>query len=98
MLARCRSVRQGNPSKPRERQHGAASTRAGVHQSLTTEQFVLQAARSANVGEMTGRATVYMGTVSSSLIAFGFLAQVVTNLDPFVAAVLPAVFLMGEFT
>jgi hypothetical protein len=36
--------------------------------------------------------------VSSSLIAFGFLAQVVTRLDPFVAAVLPAVFLLGEFT
>jgi hypothetical protein len=66
--------------------------------ALTTEQFVLQAAHSANVGEMTGRGTVYMGTVSSSLIAFGFLAQVTTHLDPFVAAVLPAVFLLGEFT
>jgi hypothetical protein len=66
--------------------------------ALTTEQFVLQAARSANIGEMTGRATVYMGTVSSALIAFGFLAQVVAHLDPFVVAVLPAVFLLGEFT
>ena len=66
--------------------------------ALTTEQFVLQAARSANVGEMTGRGTIYMGAVSSALIAFGFLAQVVTRLDPFVAAVLPAVFLLGEFT
>jgi hypothetical protein len=66
--------------------------------ALTTEQFVLQAARSANVGEMTGRGTVYMGAVSSSLIALGFLAQVVTHLDPFVAAVLPAVFVLGEFT
>jgi hypothetical protein len=66
--------------------------------ALTTEQFVLQAARSANVGEMTGRATIYMGAVSSALIALGFLAQVVTHLDPFVAAVLPALFLLGEFT
>jgi hypothetical protein len=66
--------------------------------ALTTEQFVLQAARSANVGEMTGRGTIYMGTVSSSLIALGFLAQVVTHLDPVVAAVLPAVFVLGEFT
>jgi hypothetical protein len=66
--------------------------------ALTTEQFVLQAARSANIGEMTGRGTVYMGAVSSSLIALGLLAQVVTRLDPFVAAVLPAVFLLGEFT
>jgi hypothetical protein len=38
-----------------------------------------------------------MWTVSSALIAFGFLAQVTTHLDPFVAAVLPAV-LLGEFT
>jgi transposase len=66
--------------------------------ALTTEQFVLQAARSANIGEMIGRGTVYMGTVSSALIAFGFLAQVTTRLDPFVAAVLPAVYLLGEFT
>jgi hypothetical protein len=66
--------------------------------ALTTEQFVLQAARSANVGEMTGRGTIYMGAVSSSLIALGFLAQVVSRLEPFVAAVLPAVFLLGEFT
>ena len=66
--------------------------------AVTTEQFVLQAARSATVGEMTGRATIYMGAVSSALIAFGFLAQIVTHLDPFVAAVLPAVFLLGEFT
>jgi hypothetical protein len=66
--------------------------------ALTTEQFVLQAARSANVGEMTGRGTIYMGAVSSSLIALGFLAQVVSRLEPFVAAVVPAVFLLGEFT
>jgi hypothetical protein len=66
--------------------------------ALTTEHFVLQGARSANIGEMIGRATVYMGAVSSTLIAFGFLAQVCTRLDPFVAAVLPAVFLLGEFT
>ncbi|MFL6185681.1 MAG: hypothetical protein ACJ745_12800 [Actinomycetes bacterium] len=66
--------------------------------ALTTEHFVLQSARSAAVGEMVGRATIYMGAVSSALIAFGFLAQVVTHLDPFVAAVLPAVFLLGEFT
>src|SRR4029453_2206811 len=51
-----------------------------------------------NIGEMTGRATVYMGAGSSSLIAFGFLAQVVTHLDPFVAAGLPAVVLLGDFT
>ena len=36
--------------------------------------------------------------MSSALVAFGFLAQVATRLDPFVAAVLPALFILGEFT
>jgi hypothetical protein len=66
--------------------------------ALATERFVLQAARSAIVGEQVGRGSIYLGAVSSALIALGFLAQVVTRLDPFVAAVLPALFLLGEFT
>jgi hypothetical protein len=66
--------------------------------ALTTEHFVLQAARSAIIGEMTGRATIYMGAVSSSLIAFGFLAQAAGRLAPFVAAVLPALFVLGGLT
>jgi hypothetical protein len=66
--------------------------------ALVTEHFVLQAARSAIVGEQVGRVTIYMGAVSGALIAFGFLAQVVTRLDPFVTAVLPALFVLGELT
>ena len=66
--------------------------------ALATEHFVLQAARSAIVSEQIGRASIYMGAVSSALIALGFLAQVVTRLDPFVAALLPALFVLGEFT
>jgi hypothetical protein len=66
--------------------------------ALATEHFVLQAARSAIVSEQIGRASIYMGAVSSALIALGFLAQVVTRLDPFVAAVLPALFVLGELT
>jgi hypothetical protein len=66
--------------------------------ALATEYFVLQAARSAIVSEQIGRAIIYMGAVSSALIALGFLAQVVTRLDPFVAALLPALFVLGELT
>jgi hypothetical protein len=36
-----------------------------------------------------------MGAVSGALIAFGFLAQVVRHLDPFVIAVLPALFILN---
>ncbi len=66
--------------------------------ALATEHFVLQAARSAIVGDQVGRATIYMGALSGALIAFGLLAQVVTRLDPFVIAVLPALFVLGELT
>jgi hypothetical protein len=65
--------------------------------AVATEHFVTQAARAAIVGEMTGRAMIYMGSVSSALIAFGFLAPS-AHLAPFVAGVLPALLLFGEFT
>ncbi|HEX2158482.1 MAG TPA: hypothetical protein VHS79_16115 [Actinomycetes bacterium] len=66
--------------------------------ALVTEHFVLQSARSATIGEANGRASIYLSAVSSALVAFGFLAQVETRLEPFVAAVLPALFILGEFT
>ena len=66
--------------------------------ALTTEHFVLQSARGALIGEMVGRGTVYLSAVSSSLIAFGFSAQVGTRIDLFVAAVLSALFILGELT
>lgn len=65
--------------------------------AVVTEHFVSQAARSAIVSEMTGRATVYMGAVSGALIAFGFLVQT-SDVAPFVGAVLPALVLFGELT
>jgi hypothetical protein len=66
--------------------------------ALVTEHFVLQSARSATVGEANGRASIYLSAVSSALVAFGFMAQVANRLEPFVAAVLPALFILGEFT
>jgi len=47
---------------------------------------------------MVGRGSIYLGTVSSSLIAFGFAAQSGIRLAPFVGAVLPVLFLLGELT
>ena len=66
--------------------------------ALVTEHFVLQSARGALVGEMVGRGSVYLGAVSSGLIAFGFVAQSGARLVPVVAAVLPALFILGELT
>jgi hypothetical protein len=59
---------------------------------------VLQWARGALVGEIVGRSSIYLGSVSSSLIAFGFVAQSGVRLAPIVAAVLPALFILGELT
>jgi hypothetical protein len=66
--------------------------------AVVTEHFVRQSARGAMIGEMVGRGSIYLGTVSSTLIAFGFVAQSQVRLAPFVAAVLPAVFVLGELT
>jgi hypothetical protein len=65
--------------------------------AVTTEHFASQAARSAIIAEQVGRAMLYMGAVSSALITFGFVSQA-ADLTPFIAAVLPALFLLGEFT
>ena len=40
---------------------------------------------------------IYMGVVSSALIAFGFVSST-GDLAPFIAAVLPALLLFGELT
>jgi hypothetical protein len=66
--------------------------------ALVTEHFVLQSARSATVSEAVGRSAVYLTSVSSALIAFGFFAQTTHRLAPVVATVLPALIILGIFT
>ena len=48
---------------------------ASLVQFLTTEHFVLQSARAATVSDATGRATVFLGTVTAGLVALAFLGQ-----------------------
>jgi hypothetical protein len=68
---------------------------------LTTEHFTLQGSRSTTVSETSSRAALYMGAVSSTLIALGFIAQV-SNVgdafDIFALTVLPTVYALGVFT
>ena len=47
---------------------------------------------------MVGRGSIYLGSVSAALIAFGFTAQSGVPLAPIVTAVLPALFILGELT
>jgi hypothetical protein len=65
---------------------------------LTTEHFVLQTARGGTIGEANGRASIYLGAVSSGLIALGFVADDSERFALFAAAVLPAILLLGWFT
>jgi hypothetical protein len=68
---------------------------------LTTEHFTLQGSRSTTVSETSSRASLYMGAVSSTLIALGFIAQVSEvgdAFDVFALTVLPTLFALGVFT
>jgi hypothetical protein len=65
--------------------------------ALLTEQFVQQSVRGVTVSESSSRASLYMFTLSSALIAYGFLAD--TNVSAaYLGVVLPIVFLLGTFT
>jgi hypothetical protein len=66
--------------------------------ALVTEHLVLQTAMSATVSESAARASIYLLTLSSSLVAIGFTTQSSEAFGPFVATVLPAVFVLGLFT
>jgi hypothetical protein len=70
---------------------------AAFMSALVTEHFVLQSAASTTVSEAGSRASRYVFSLSSSLIAMGFTAE--TDAFPtFVAALLPALFVLGWFT
>lgn len=66
--------------------------------ALVTDHFTLQGARGQVNAEITGRAALYLATVSSTLIALGFVARDWSAFVPFAAAVLPSLLILGEFT
>jgi hypothetical protein len=72
--------------------------RSALLSALTTEHFVLQTAASATVTESASRASIYILALSSSLVAMGFAVQSREAFAPFIASVLPAVFVLGLFT
>jgi len=67
--------------------------------ALTTEHFTLQGARSQTMSESSARASVYMTSVSSALVALGFVSQVADGIgrvfDVFALTVLPTVYFLG---
>jgi hypothetical protein len=69
--------------------------------ALTTEHFTLQGARSRVMTESASRAALYVSSVSSTLIALGFIGQIsdVGNaFNVFALTVLPTLYVLGVFT
>ena len=69
--------------------------------ALTTEQFNLQTARMGTIAEANGRSTLYLGTLSSAVIALALVGQASRLGDAFylfALALLPPVFLLGVFS
>jgi hypothetical protein len=66
--------------------------------ALTTEHFVLQTAANATVSDAAARSSLYVLALSSSLVAIGFVSRSREVLVPFLAIVLPALFVLGLFT
>ena len=68
---------------------------------VTTEHFVLQGARAATVAESTGRANMFLATVSGGLIALGLVAtasRVGTAFYAFSLVLLPTLAFVGLAT
>jgi hypothetical protein len=77
------------------------SDRGELLTALTTEHFTLQGARSQTMSESSSRAALYIGAVSSTLVALGFLGQLSPGGDTFntfALTVLPTLYLLGVFT
>ncbi len=68
---------------------------------LTTEHFTLQGARSATITESLGRTTIYLGSLSASLVALALVAQGDSAADDFrlfALILLPALIFLGTVT
>ena len=66
--------------------------------ALVTEHFVQQSAASATISESSSRASLYLLSLSSSLVALGFATQSKQAFPYFAAGILPAIFILGIFS
>lgn len=71
---------------------------AAFRAALDNHYFVLQSAASTTTSESGNRASLYVMALSSTLVAIGFVAQSRFLLGPFIAVVLPTLFVLGLFT
>jgi hypothetical protein len=89
------------PSAEQLHQLRHAQGQPAFMQALTTEHFTLQTARAVAVSEANGRTALYLGALSSTLVALALVAQgsLFGEIFHVVAlTVLPAVFFLGLVT
>jgi hypothetical protein len=72
--------------------------KAAFISALTTEHFVLQTAANATVTDAAARSSLYLFSLSSSLVAMGFVSRSPEIFVPFMAIILPGLFVLGLFT
>ena len=80
---------------------GAGADRQQILQFMTTEHFTLQTARGVANAEITSRLQLYLGTLSSSIIALALTAQLSglgLAFRAFALVLLPVVFFLGVVT
>ena len=68
---------------------------------LTTEHFTLQTARGATISDANGRSSLFLGAVSSGLVALAFVGQATQMNETFLVfglVLFPALFFLGLFT
>jgi hypothetical protein len=93
--------RRGEEQGVSSRDRDAPVDRQALLTVLTTEHFGLQGARASTVSESSARAALFVGAVSSTLVALGFIAQASelgSAFDTFVLVVLPTLYVLGVFT
>ena len=96
-----RSPQSGNKGADLGSACSAATVPAFATPVYEAEQFNLQTARMGAIAEANGRSALYLGTLSSAVIAIAFVGQANQLGDAFylfVLTLLPPVFLLGVFT
>lgn len=66
--------------------------------ALVTEHFVLQSAAGATISESGSRASIYLASLSSCLVAIGFAGSSPKTLLVLACTLFPTVFVLGWFT
>jgi hypothetical protein len=77
------------------------ATKEQILQFMTTEHFTLQTAKAATVAEANGRAALFMGSVSSAVVALAFIGQVSGMGEAFFLfglVLFPSLFFLGIVT